>query len=191
MVVIVGEFPPGRSFTRADLEAMPDDGHRYELVDGVLVVSPSPRPLHQRVVLRLAVALEKVCPSDYEVLPAPVDVVLADDTVLIPDVVMGRRADFTARALEGTPALAIEVLSPRTRHFDLELKPARFQEAGCPHYWIVDPNLPQVRCWSMEADGYVETATAVGDQCVELVDPVPLQLRPTDLTADHRRARER
>ena len=80
-MVHVRGFPPGRALTRADLEAMPHDGHRYELLDGVLVVSPSPRPVHQRAVLRVISALEPACPDSHEVLPAPVDVVLAEDTV--------------------------------------------------------------------------------------------------------------
>ncbi|HEX3790488.1 MAG TPA: hypothetical protein VHW44_21665 [Pseudonocardiaceae bacterium] len=49
---------------------MPDDGYRYELVDGVLLMSPAPRPVHQRVVARLLVALTSGCPREWEVLPA-------------------------------------------------------------------------------------------------------------------------
>lgn len=136
-------FSSGRPLTKADLESMPDDGHRFELVDGVLVMSPSPRPLHQRAVARLLVALTRNCPADLEVLPAPVDVVLADDTVLIPDVIVGKRENFTLRGLDGPPVLAIEVHSPSTRLVDLELKRARLELAGCPHYWLVDPDTPR------------------------------------------------
>jgi Uma2 family endonuclease len=177
-------FPPGRSLTRTDLEAMPHDGHRYELVDGVLVVSPSPRPLHQRAIARLMGVLEPSCPSAHEVLPAPVDVVLADDCVLIPDVVVGRREDFTEQALVGPPLLAIEVLSPRTKHFDLELKRAKFAEAGCPHYWVVDPNEPHVRCWALDGgEDYVEIASVSGEQPLQLTEPFSILLRPADLVS--------
>lgn len=179
-------FSSGRSLTRADLEAMPHDGHRYELVDGVLVVSPSPRPLHQRAILRLIVALETTCPPEWELLPAPVDVVLAEDTVLIPDVVVGRREDFTDQALVGAPVLAVEVLSPRTRHFDLQLKRAKFGEAGCPHYWVVDPDEPRVRCWQLFSGEYVETTSVAGDEVLELADPFPVRFRPSDLVARRR-----
>lgn len=91
------------SLTRADLESLPDDGYRYELVDGVLLMSPSPRPVHQRAVARLLAALGENCPREMEVLPAPVDVELAEDTVLIPDVVVGLRERFGERGLVGLP----------------------------------------------------------------------------------------
>jgi Uma2 family endonuclease len=179
-------FPNGRSLTRADLEAMPHDGHRYELVDGILVVSPSPRPLHQRAIARLIGALEPTCPPEHEVLPAPVDVVLAEDSVLIPDVVVGRRADFTEQALVGPPVLAIEVPSPRTKHFDLHLKRAKFAEAGCPHYWVVDPDEPRVCCWNLESGDYVKIASVAGEQPLQLPDPFPILLRPADLVSRFR-----
>lgn len=185
-MVEVRGFPPGRALTRADLEAMPHDGHRYELFDGVLVVSPSPRPVHQRAILRLIGVLDPACPVSHEVLPAPVDVVLAEDTVLIPDVLVGRREDFDEQALLGAPLLAVEVLSPRTRHFDLHLKRARFAEAGCEHYWVVDPDEPRVRCWALRDREYVEVASVAGQEWLELADPFPLRLRPADLTSPHR-----
>lgn len=187
MMVDVRRFPPGRALTRADLEAMPHDGHRYELLDGVLVVSPSPRPLHQRAILRLLGVLEPSCPPSHEVLPAPVDVVLSEDTVLIPDVVIGRREDFGEQALLAAPLLVVEVLSPRTRHFDLHLKRARFGEAGCEHYWVLDPDEPRVRCWALRDQEYVEVASVAGEQWLERTDPFPLRLRPSDLIAPHRR----
>lgn len=57
--------------TRADLDAMPDDGRRYELIDGVLIVSPSPLHRHQRTAGRLYILLEDACPDDLEMLFAP------------------------------------------------------------------------------------------------------------------------
>jgi Uma2 family endonuclease len=72
----------GAPLTRDDLDRMPDDGHRYELIDGVLVVSPAPKPLHQRVVGNLLYDLRLACPPDLEVLFAPLDVVLSADTVM-------------------------------------------------------------------------------------------------------------
>lgn len=66
---------------------------------------------------------------------APLDVVLAIDTVLEPDVVVAARADFTERNLPAPPLLAIEVLSPSSRQIDLMLKRSRLEAAGCPAYW--------------------------------------------------------
>jgi Uma2 family endonuclease len=82
-------LPWGRPLTCADLDAMPDDGHRYELIDGTLIVSPAPRPLHQRVVTRVWRLLDDARPDDsFEVFVAPLDVILSDDTLLQPDVLV-------------------------------------------------------------------------------------------------------
>ncbi|MPZ60357.1 MAG: hypothetical protein GEU93_03480 [Propionibacteriales bacterium] len=85
-MVSVTTLPRSRPLTRADLDAMPDDGHRYELIDGALIVTPAPAHRHQRGVLELAVLLRAACPAEMEVLIAPFDVALADDTVMQPDV---------------------------------------------------------------------------------------------------------
>ena len=66
-MTVMAELPWGRSLTVADLDLMPDDGHRYELIDGVLLVSPAPSTLHQHLVLRLARILEDDCPADLKV----------------------------------------------------------------------------------------------------------------------------
>lgn len=181
-VPVAGHREP---FTRRDLESITDDGHRYELVDGVLLMSPSPRPLHQRVVARVLAAVSVHCPRDCEALPAPVDVVLADDTVLIPDVVVGRRGDYTERALEGVPVLAVEVISPSSRLIDTELKRARLAAAGCPHYWLVDPYVPGVLCLTLRDDRYVTAREASGHESVTLEDPFAVTLNPADLVADY------
>ncbi|MEJ2856450.1 MULTISPECIES: Uma2 family endonuclease [unclassified Saccharothrix] len=177
-------FASGRPLTWVDLESMPDDGRRYELVDGVLLVSPSPRPVHQRAVARLVIALTAVCPPDWEVLPAPVDVVLAEDTVFIPDVVVGDRSAFTSRALIGPPVLAVEVHSPRTRLVDLELKRAKLEESGCPHYWLVDPDLPALRCLALRDGVYEEVAVSEGATVVELDEPFRVRLSALSLVSD-------
>ena len=94
-------LPRGRALTREDLDAMPDDGHRYELLDGILVVSPAPRLVHQQVVLMLSRVLFDACPSEFRMYFAPVDVVLAEDTVMQPDLLVAPREAFTERDLPG------------------------------------------------------------------------------------------
>lgn len=178
-------FSHREPLTRTDLESIEDEGHRYELVDGVLLVSPSPRPLHQRVVARVLTAVSKRCPRDCEALPAPVDVVLADDTVLIPDVVVGRRNDYTERALVGVPVLSVEVISPSSRLIDTELKRARLAEAGCPHYWLVDPRVPGLLCLTLRDGSYVTAAEASGDEQVTVTEPFRVALNPAELVADY------
>ena len=121
-----------RPFTRADLAAMPDDGRRYEIIDGVLIVSAAPGRMHQRAVFRMARLLDDACPPELEVLIAPFAVGLADDTELQPDVLVARRADLTERDLPTAPLLAVEVLSHSTKLIDLNVKKARFRRAGTP-----------------------------------------------------------
>lgn len=181
----VPRFPHHEPLTRTDLESIADEGRRYELVDGVLLMSPSPRPLHQRVVARVLAAVSKECPRDCEALPAPVDVVLAEDTVLIPDVVVGRRTDYTERALVGVPVLAVEVISPSSRLIDTQLKRATLARAGCPHYWVIDPYTPSVLCLTLGDEEYVTAAAGIKDQVVAVTEPFPVTLCPADLVSDY------
>jgi len=157
-------LPHGRPFTRGDLDRMPDDSNRYELIDGVLVVSPSPRWMHQRAVLRLGSLMLSACPPDREVLVAPFDIALAVDTVVIPDLLVARRVDLTDRDLPTAPLLAVEVLSPSTRRFDLTLKRSRYEAAGAPSYWVVDPDEPSLLAWELRAGRYIEVAHVRGDE---------------------------
>ncbi|WP_285502560.1 Uma2 family endonuclease [Actinokineospora sp. NBRC 105648] len=182
---VVPVFSHGDHLTRHDLESIADDRHRYELVDGVLLMSPSPRPLHQRVVARVLARITPLCPPDCEALPAPVDVVLAEDTVMIPDVLIGRRRDFTDRALVGTPVLAVEVVSPSSRLIDRHLKPARLAAAGCPHYWIIDPSTPDMTCFDLVGEEYAQVATATGEGTITLTAPFPITFSPADLVSDY------
>ena len=137
----VTTLPRSRPLTRADLDAMPDDGHRYELIDGTLIVTPAPGLAHQCAVGELHLLLRSACPQELQVL-APFDVALGADTVMQPDLLLARRRDWTQRDLPTAPVLAIEVLSPSTRRVDLTLKRSRLETAGCQCYWVVDPDVP-------------------------------------------------
>ena len=177
----VTTLPWSRALTRADLDRMPDDGHRYELVDGALVVTPAPSPRHQSVVVQLTRLLLDQCPAGLTVLVAPLDVVLSDDTVLQPDVLVARRADFTARDLPVAPLLAVEVMSPSTRRIDLWLKRSRYEAAGCPSYWVVDPDKPSLIAWQLQEGAYVEVAHVTGTQEYDAAQPYPVTVSPAAL----------
>lgn len=178
-------LPRGRTMTRADLEALPDDGWRHELVDGALVMTPAPQWRHQSAVVRLLVALDAVCPADLRVVVAPFSVVLGPDTVVQPDLLVAPRSAITDTGLDGPPRLAIEVLSPSTTHIDLGLKKARYAAAGCPSYWVVDPGSaepePSITAWQLEDGAYVETATARGRERLAVSQPYAVHVSPADL----------
>jgi Uma2 family endonuclease len=174
-------LPQRRPLTRDDLDRMPDDGHRYELIDGVLVVTPAPRHRHQRAVGRLHLLLSAACPDDLEVILAPFDVALSEDTVVQPDLLVARTSDFTERDLPVAPLLVVEVLSPSTRLFDLKLKRARYELAGCPSYWVVDPDVPSVTAWQLVDGRYVEAASAMGDEPFAVSAPFAVSIVSTSL----------
>jgi Uma2 family endonuclease len=174
-------FPHGHTFTRADLNAMPDDGNRYELIDGALIVTPAPSMRHQAAVVTLVARLGPLCPSHLRLLVAPFDVELAPNTVVQPDVLIAARSQLTERDLKGPPILAVEVLSPNTRHVDLAFKRARYEAAGCQSYWVVDPLQPSMVCWELQEGAYRDIARAVGSEVVTLTRPFPFSFTPADL----------
>ena len=176
-------LPQNRPLTRADLEAVPDDGHRYEIVDGALVVTPAPSPLHQLVSGRLFLSLTSACPPHLVVLYAPLDVAISDTTVLQPDLLVARRADLTARDLPTAPLLAVEILSPSTRLIDLNLKCAQYEQAGCPSYWVIDPEAPALTAWELRSGTYVQAGHVVGDETFTAQLPYPVSITPAGLLA--------
>lgn len=178
-------LPQGRPLTRADLDAAPDDGHRYELIDGTLVVTPAPRPLHQIILVNLLAELRATVPEDLRVLCAPLDVVLSEDTIIQPDLLVAPREAFTDRDLPTAPLLAVEILSPSTRGIDLLLKRDRLQRAGCPHYWVVDPDAPSIHAWTLVNGTYIETPTAMATEndVFAVNEPFPINFPLSDLLA--------
>ncbi|QWF23682.1 Uma2 family endonuclease [Nocardioides sp. LMS-CY] len=174
-------LPRGRQFTAADLAAMPDDGNRYELVDGALIVTPSPRFRHQRLLGRLYSHLDSTCPAGPVVLFAPFDVRISELTVLQPDLLVAPRTAFGEANLPGAPLLAVEVLSPSTRHIDLGLKRSAYEAARCPAYWVVDPEGPSVTAWELRGGEYVVAGTATGAETLTLAAPYPVSITPERL----------
>ena len=94
---------------------------------------------------------------------------------------MARKSDFTARDLPTAPLLAIEVLSPHTRRFDLLLKRDRLQTAGCPSYWVVDVDEPSIIAWQLVDGIYVEVGRASGSQRIQLTEPFEVAFTPAEL----------
>jgi Uma2 family endonuclease len=174
-------LPQGRPLTAADLETMPDDGHRYELIDGALIVTPSPAVPHQRVVGNLYVLLRAACTADLEVMLAPLDVTVSEITVLQPDLLVAPRTTLAGRKMVGLPVLAVEVLSPSTRLIDLNLKRAAFERAEVGSYWVVDPEAASITAWHLEDGRYVEQPWTVDDEVFSVNRPFPIEFRPDDL----------
>ena len=136
--------PPQGSWTYDDYAALPEDGHRYEIVNGVLVMAPAPSPEHQEIVLEIASYLRthvKLAGLG-RVFPAPVDVDLGSKNVFQPDVVVVLNAHLdrvAAKKIVGAPDLVVEVVSPGSGVMDRIAKYAVYARAGIPEYWIVNP----------------------------------------------------
>jgi Uma2 family endonuclease len=177
------ELAWGAPVTYADLQRMPEDGHRREIIDGVLIVSPSPIPLHQLVVARLHLVLAEAAPAGAVVLFAPVDWKLSDLTVVIPDLVVTRHDDLDGKFLVDTPLLVVEVLSPSTRLTDLGSKRMLYERSGVTDYWIVDPQVPRLTALRLDDGTYREVAVVDGDAQLEATSPFPVRVRPADLIA--------
>lgn len=171
----------GAPFTRADLESMPDDGRRYEIVDGCLLVTPAPSRPHQIEVGALYRLLYAAASEDILVLLGPFDVVLAEDTVFEPDLVVARRGDYTHKNLPVAPLLVVEVLSPSTRSFDLHVKRERHERAGTAAYWVVDPLAKRLVAWELRDGAYVQVADVSGDEAFEAKVPFPVRVVPSAL----------
>lgn len=173
--------PRDSQWTIDDLVNLPEDGLQYELAEGVLLVTPSPRPRHQRMSMRLSVLLDQHCPDHLEVFAAPLDYQPSPVTSLQPDLLVVRREDVGDERLEGTPLLVVEILSPTTRAKDLVLKRALYAESGVPSYWILDPTEAVAIIWSLSAGEYVETARVAGEARVSVTAPFALSFAPFDL----------
>ncbi|MBI3077971.1 MAG: Uma2 family endonuclease [Deltaproteobacteria bacterium] len=144
-----------------DYCAIPTDGNRYELLDGQVHVTPAPSPMHQRLVLQLARALQDYFRPPAEVFVSPIDVILTPHDVVQPDlVVVANPAQVSERGIEGPPLLAIEVLSPATTVYDRTTKSQRYAVLGIPHYWIVDPTTRRLECYRREGSVYHPVTSA-------------------------------
>lgn len=180
MSLVSTEIVPG-GWTYDDLENLPADGKRYEIVDGVLLVNASPVPDHQVVVGNVFLLLHRHAPADLRVLPAPLDVVLADDTVLEPDVLVARRIDFSRTNLPAVPLLVVEVLSPSTSTVDRNLKKDRYERAGIPSYWMVDPTSLVLTVFELVDGSYAAVAVVGPDESWTAERPFAVTIRPGDL----------
>ena len=185
VVSIAGAWPsPGKPFTVAELDRMPDDGHRYELLDGVLVVSPRPTPAHQVVAFTLASVLDKASPPEWQVVPEPA-VMVSRDTEFAPDIVVVGRDQLSGSKIIQPPALAVEVRSPSTALIDLNVKKAAYERFGVPSYWVVIPGTgtPELIVFELRDGHYTEAARVSGGQPFAAVRPFAVEVVPARLVA--------
>ncbi len=166
-------------WTVDDLDELPDDGYRYELIDGALLVSPPPELLHQYLTGRLVAMLSMQLPESYRAAPAP-GLYFDKRNYRNPDVVVFRRERLAGGRLGPDDVLlAVEVVSPGSVRMDRVAKPAQYAAGGIPHLWRVELDPLELVTHELREGLYRETGRFAGD--VEVAAPVPLSFRLPDL----------
>jgi Uma2 family endonuclease len=185
MTAATSDWPSAEILTTDDLEKFPEDNVRRELLDGVLLVSPSPTSTHQIIAARLMVALEEDCPSDKAV-TQNVDVYFSKLRSFAPDVLVitstaARRTERPFMSHE--VVLAVEIVSPTSVGMDRVAKPAFYAGAGIPYYWRVETD-GGIVVHTYKIDPVHETYQATGafSDVIETDEPWPITLPIRRLT---------
>lgn len=168
-------------YTLEDLDALPENGCRHELLNGVLLIMGAPATRHQLIVGSLYALLRAARTDDLQVVLSPFDVRIGVDTCLQPDLVVTRRSDPAEDALYIAPLLAVEVHSPSTRAFDLGPTMEILAAAGCPSYWTIDPREPALTVWSLHEGRYVETVRVAAQETWTATEPFAVAITPVEL----------
>jgi Uma2 family endonuclease len=178
----------GQPFTVEDLDRLPDDGRRYELLNGVLIVSPRPTTVHQLAAALLTARLVNACPERLYVVAEPA-MQVSDDTEFDPDIVVVRREDVGGAKFWTPPLLAVELRSPSTAIVDRNAKLAAYEKFGVVSYWIFDPNpeRPEITVFELLDGSYQQIAQASGSNALRMERPFPVELIPAKLTLEPRR----
>jgi Uma2 family endonuclease len=161
---------PAGAWTYEDLLALPDDGKRYEIIEGELFEMPPPNWNHAvTIIALLELLLPLVAALRGEIATAPVGVFFPGADPVEPDIVVllpESPASPARRGVEGAPDLVVEVLSPSNRTHDRLTKRALYAQAGVREYWLVDPERRSVEVLSLDRDALRVAQIAAGDETI-------------------------
>ncbi|MGA2984230.1 MAG: Uma2 family endonuclease [Terriglobia bacterium] len=143
---------------------LPNNGRRYEIIDGELFVTPSPRRAHQNVVTQLSYYLVEFVKREERgrVYVAPFDVVFSFHDVVEPDILYvskERASVVTEKNVQGAPDLVVEVLSASTAEIDRTTKLKLYARYGVQEYWLIDPEECTAEVYRREARGFERVAS--------------------------------
>ncbi len=163
--------PPQGCWTYDDYAALPEDGQRYEIVNGVLIMAPAPTPEHQSIEIRIGYYLfpHVDLAGAGRLIPSPVDVELSPKDVVQPDVVvvLNEHLDrIQKKRIVGAPDLVVEISSPSTAVLDRLTKYEKYAQAGIREYWIVKPESRTVEVLVLENGEYRSLGIFRGEQSV-------------------------
>ncbi|HEY1914409.1 MAG TPA: Uma2 family endonuclease [Streptosporangiaceae bacterium] len=176
-----------------DLARRPRDEYRHELLDGTLMTSPPPSPLHQITAARLAGMLLSACPDTMSVLPAPA-LRLSRSTQLTPDLAITRHAPAGSGPRTGPPSdtpltqpplLAVEVCSPLQAPAAFDRRMAAYAAFGVWSHWILTLGVrrPELTVFELGSGRYQQTARATGGDVLRTRHPFCTEITPAQLTA--------
>jgi Uma2 family endonuclease len=168
----------GRLWTIDDLESLPDDGNRYEIFDGSLLVSPHADVSHGITSNKLRRLLDRQAPDDLFV-GQDIGISRRASSYFVPDVFVVNAAAQSKRGAAWDPAdvvLVVEVLSDGNRGRDLVLKRHEYAAAGIPLYWIVDPGERAMRVFELDGAAYREVETVRPGSAWSTTRPFPFSL---------------
>jgi Uma2 family endonuclease len=172
------ERPP---YQWADLQQVPDDGNRYEIIDGGLLVTPPPDTEHADIAEALRDVLRTGAPGGVAVYTSALGVDLGS-SVPIPDLVAFRRRPGRRPAVDPADILLVaEVVSAGRERVDHERKRRTYAAAGIAHYWIVDRDPIRLTVLCLRGMDYTEAGRASGEELLAVTEPFPLAFRPADL----------
>jgi len=158
-------------FTYSDLLSAPDDGNRYEIFEGELIVSPSPSEKHQNALSNLFGKLYTFLQEHKigKIYTAPFDVYFDEETVVEPDILLvskERNTIIEEQRINGAPDLIVEIISPKTEDRDRGFKFRRYEKEGVNEYWIVDPDHKTIEIYTLKSTGYELVKKYADDESV-------------------------
>ncbi len=163
--------PQQGQWTYNDYAALPVDGQRYEIMNGVLIMAPAPTPEHQAISMLLVVHLFPHTQGAGlgKIFAGPLDVELAPKRVVQPDVLFVSNENlhkFSAKRFIGAPDLVIEIASPGTEIYDRLSKAEAYEQAGVREYWLVDPDDKSIEVFVLEGNTFQLQGTFQGQATI-------------------------
>ncbi|HXR64577.1 MAG TPA: Uma2 family endonuclease [Ktedonobacteraceae bacterium] len=174
-MILPADWVPGPrqgEWTYEMYSALPNDGHRYEVVRGVLIMQPAPEMAHQGALGLISYYLDEQIFSTNRglVFTGPADVVLSSQKVVQPDVLVlleNHLDRLQEKCIEGAPDLVVEVISPSSMTYDRLVKHNLYEQGGIPEYWLVNPKDQSIEVFVLEMDKYRSLGAFRNEQIVQ------------------------
>ncbi len=149
-----------RKYTYEDYLNLPDDGNRYEIINGDLIMTASPVTSHQKISIFLSTEIQVYVTKENIgfVFYSPYDVIFDDKNIYQPDILFISKENkniITEENIKGSPDLIVEILSPSTAYYDLFEKKEVYEKFGVKEYWIVDPQKHWIEIYTLKQNKYV------------------------------------